>query len=97
MSEPYIAASRWARLREAQDEFEDAYAERPARCGSEEMMRDELAGDSLALMLAVVEAAAVYRSAARAKETPYQLRQRARDLDEALHALDPENCPKGAS
>jgi hypothetical protein len=58
------------------------------------MRRDELAGDALPLLLAVVGAAAVYRSRQRAKRMPSDLRRAQADLDEALAAVDPENCPK---
>lgn len=61
------------------------------------MMRDEIAGNALSALLAVVEAAAVYRSRQRSKRMPTELKDAQRDLDEALFALDPENCPKAAS
>jgi len=83
----------WERLREAQDEFDAAYAERPRHCGSEQMCRDELAGDNLAALLDVVETAAVYRFRSRDRRTPTDIRKARDDLDAALHALDPENCP----
>lgn len=85
------ATARYDRLREVADEYADALAERPTRCGSEQMMRDEYAGDSLELLLAIVEAAAVYRARQKGHKIGDYSRgdlTRARDeLDAALEAL----------